>query len=120
MVIDSSIWLEVFLDGALAEKCSSYLTSKSSIVPTSVIYEVYRKLKSEVSEDMALDAVAFMSSYQVLEINREIALQAADLSIEHNLGFVDSLVLASAMTEKVSLLTLDNVFSDLPQSMVLR
>lgn len=120
MIIDSSVWLEIFLDGPLADKCSSHISAKEARVPTSVIYEVYRKIKSKATEEEALEAIAVMSKHLVLPMTREIALLSADLSLEYNLGFSDSIVLASAYSEKVKLLTLDYDFLNLPQTIILR
>lgn len=48
MVIDSSVWLEIFLDGSLTDKCGAYLNNKNLMVSASVIFEVCRKVKSKM------------------------------------------------------------------------
>lgn len=120
MIVDSSVWLEVFLDGPLHEKCNQILNKKNIFVPTSVICEVYRKLKHKISEEVALEAIAFLSAYQVIDLNRDIMLLAADISLEYDLGLADSVVLAAARSAKCELVTLDNDFSNIPDAVVLR
>ncbi len=85
-----------------------------------MLFEVYRKIKDKVSEDLALEAVATLSQHQLIPLDREIALLAADLSLEHQLAMADSLVLASAHFFAEPLLTLDNDFADLPGAVVIR
>ncbi len=120
MIVDSSVWLEVFLGGPLQEKCSQILNKKDISLPTSVVYEVYRKLKHKVSEEIALEATAFLSAHNVVDLNREIMLLAADISLEYDLGFTDSVVLATARATKTELVTLDNDFSNMSDVVVLK
>lgn len=120
VIADSSCWIEMFGEGPLASSCRKELKNSQSIVPTLVIYEVYRKIASGISEDQALSAVAFMSQGRVVELSREVALSAADLSIELRLAMADSMVLAHARHENATLVTLDNDFSGIPEVKVLR
>ncbi len=120
MVVDSSIWLEIFLDGPLASKCQKHMGKHQLQIPTSVVYEVYRKLKQKLSDDVALDGIAVFSNYKLIEFDREIALLAADISLEYDLGFADSIVLASAKHCNQKLLTLDNDFLKIPDAIIVR
>lgn len=124
MVIDSSIWLEILRDGPLAAKCQKAMQAdllKQQIrVPSLVIFEIYRKLKSRVNEEDALKAVAMMSGYEVLDLTRAVSLLAGDLSLQYKLPTADAIVLAHASHLGDVLLTLDNDFSGLPGARVLR
>lgn len=42
-----------------------------------------------------------MSSCKDIDLNREVALLEADLSLQFNLGFADSFVLGCAHTERL-------------------
>ena len=115
LLIDSSCWIEIFTDGPLAKDCQEELkTSKTILVPTLVLYEVYRKVKMAFSDEDGLAATAFLSQYDVCPLSREVAISAADLSVEYRLGTADSLILAHARANSATLLTLDNDFRDLP------
>ena len=120
MIVDSCVWIEIFLDGSLASRCEEQLVEKDVLVPSLVLYEVYKKLKVKASEDLALQSIAFLGQYIACEMNREVALLAADLSLEFNLGMADSLILAHARHLKVPLFTLDNDFSGISGVTVLR
>jgi predicted nucleic acid-binding protein len=61
IVVDSSGWIEFFTDGALADQYAIRLRNLTSVVtPVIVLYEVYKRLKRDVSEDDALIAVSAM------------------------------------------------------------
>jgi len=107
--------------GPLFKACDKELKSASEVlVPTVVIYEVYKKISLSVSEDRALSVVALMSQHKVVDLTRDIALAAADLSIGRRLPMADSLVLAHARYENAILVTLDNDFANIPNAKVLR
>jgi toxin FitB len=121
LVLDSSIWVEILNRGPLAKMCTKELNNARQVyVPTLVIFEVYRKIASATSEDQALSAIAALSQHEVVDLTREVALSAADLSIQHKLAMADSLVLAHAHQTAAVLLTLDNDFSGIPGVQVLR
>src|SRR4051812_45693335 len=78
--------------------------------PVIVLYEVYKRLKRELSEDDAVIAISAMQRSQVVAIDQEIALTAADLSLEHGLAMADALVLATAQKFQAELVTSDRDF----------
>lgn len=120
MIVDSSVWIEIFFEGPLAIKCEQELVGKTIQIPTLVFYEVYKEIKAKASEELALQAIGFLSQYSQHELSREVALLAADLSLELNLGMADSLILAHARYLKEPFLTLDNDFAGAPGVKVLR
>ncbi|MGE4233372.1 MAG: type II toxin-antitoxin system VapC family toxin [Bacteriovoracia bacterium] len=120
-LLDSSVWIEIFRKGPLSSLCKKELNSSSNIlVPTLVIYEVYRKIAQTLSEDVALSAIALLSQHTVVDLNRDIALLAADISISHKLGMADSMILAHAKESHAKLISLDNDFSSISDAKVLR
>jgi len=122
ILVDSSAWLVLLSKGPLSYEVSKYMRegSKSVIVPTVVLFEVYRKIAKTVSQDEGLAAVALISTYEIVDISREIALTAADLSIRYTLGMADSLVLAVAREYNAVLLTFDYDFHKIPGTKVLK
>ncbi len=120
LVVDSSCWVEIFSEGALAKKCQEEISSAERvIVPSLTVYEVYKKIKQSTSEDVALAAASYMSQFDVQPLTREIALLAADLSLQYKLGAADSFILAHSRDSSAQLLTLDNDFRGLPKTKVL-
>ena len=115
IVIDSSGWIEFFTDGPLADDYARRLRNVASIItPVIVIYEVYKRLKRELSEDDGVVAVSAMQRTQVVAVDQEIALNAADLSLEHGLAMADALVLATALKFQAELVTSDRDFEAVP------
>lgn len=120
MVVDTSVWLAILLAQPLKDKCLKEIKGKDIFVPSLCFYECYKKIRSKCTEAEALEAISALHAYPALEVNAEIALTAADLSLEYSLAMADSLVLSHARVLGVPLLTLDNDFSDIPGVKVLR
>ncbi|HUP62264.1 MAG TPA: type II toxin-antitoxin system VapC family toxin [Thermoanaerobaculia bacterium] len=108
ILVDSSGWLEFLTDGPLADDYSRrFRQAKSVITPTIVMYEVYKHSKRLLGEDAALDAVAAMQKTHVVPLNDELALVAADLSLEYKLPMADAIVLATARLHDAEIVTSD-------------
>jgi toxin FitB len=119
VVIDSSVWLEVAFSGPLSTECEKAI-SPNSVVPSIILFEVYKKIRLKRDESRALEFVGFLSRFSIHELSREVALLAADLSIEFNLAMADSFVLAHAKYLHTTLVTLDNDFSGISDVKVIR
>ncbi len=114
-LVDSVGWIEFFTDGPLADKYSKYLQKTSElVVPTVVLYEVYKKIKAEKNEASALVAVGTMQNARIIPLTEELSLSAADLSLSHKLAMADAIVYASALQEHAKLVTSDKDLKDLP------
>ena len=79
-----------------------------------VVYEVYKRLKRDLSEADAVIAVSAMQRTRIVPITTELALTAADLSLEHGLAMADSLILATASLYGAELITSDRDFESIP------
>jgi len=82
-------------------------------VPTVAMYEVYKWVKRERSEEEALDAVATMKQGVVADLTEEIALTAGDLSLAHGLAMADAMMLAFARAHHAQMFTTDAGFDGL-------
>jgi len=113
-VIDSSGWLEYFTGGENASFFAPAIQDvENVVVPTVSIYEVFKRILIEKDRTDALEAVAIMYDGKVIDLDREIALIAADLSYELKLPMADSIILATARANKATLWTQDEHFKDL-------
>jgi len=113
-VVDSCGWIEYLADSSLAPQYEKYLQKpEEMITPSLVMYEVYKKVKKEKGEELALSVVAQMEKTKVVTLDEEIALLAADLSIGHLLPLADAVVYGTAMREKAKVVTSDSHFKDL-------
>jgi len=114
ILVDSSGWVEFFTDGPLAAEYSKYLKDLTKVVtPTIVIYEVYKKIKREKTEEDALLAVSLINRTSVTPLSESIALLAADLSLKYLLPMADAIVYATAFEENCKVVTSDTHFKDL-------
>jgi predicted nucleic acid-binding protein len=103
-VIDSSGWLEYFIGGKNASFFAPPIQDVANVVvPTISVFEVFKRTLIEKGRTDALEAVAIMYGGKVVDLDREIALIAADLSFELKLPMADSIILATARTQRHSL-----------------
>lgn len=114
-LVDSSGWLEFFKDGPLAGDYARYLRDLSKVItPTVVLYEVYKIIKRERSEEESLYAAAQMGKTQLVPLTETIALTAADVSLAYQVSMADAIVYATSLIEKAKLITSDADLSSLP------
>jgi toxin FitB len=114
-VVDSSAWLEFFSDGPNGEQFAVPLREASTlIVPTIILYEVFKVVLRERGEDSALQAAALLQQGKIVPLTPEIALNAAAMSLELALPMADAIILATARENGAVLWTQDEHFKDLP------
>ena len=73
-VVDSSGWLEYFADGPNAAIFAKPIeATRSLVVPTLSLFEVFRRVTQQRSEDDALRAIAVMEQGKVVDLDRATA-----------------------------------------------
>ncbi|MGA8903883.1 MAG: type II toxin-antitoxin system VapC family toxin [Candidatus Bathyarchaeia archaeon] len=115
-LIDSYGWIEYFSDGPLAKKYAPYVedvNENNTVTPTVVIYEVYKRLKKEKGEQIALEAYAQMSRSRIAPLDAGIALSAADASLELGLAMADAVAYSTAKAYSGELITSDKDLKNL-------
>jgi predicted nucleic acid-binding protein len=114
-IVDSSGWLEYFSGGPNAGHFLSPLQDPSSlIVPAATIYEVFKVVLREAGENKALQSIAAMQKGTVVDLTASIAINAAKLSLKHNLPMADSIIFSTAIAYKCVIWTQDSDFEMLP------
>ena len=114
-VVDSSAWLEYLAAGPNAAFFAEAIENVAElVVPTISIYEVFKRIVQQRSENEALQVVAVMQQGQVSEMDSTVAVSAARISIDHRLPMADSVMLATARLNKATLWTQDSHFEGLP------
>ena len=114
-VVDSSLWLEYFADTEAGNKIAEVIENADEIIiPAITLYEVFKKLLLETSEDEALLAVAHMKQRTVIDLNYELSLSAAVISKNHKLPMADSIIYATAEKFNCVLWTQDKHFIGMP------
>jgi len=113
-VVDSSAWLEYFADGPNASIFAKPIeATRSLLVPSLVLYEVFKRVSLQRDEDEALRSVAVMEQGKVVDLDQATALEAARLSIQHRIAMADSIMLATAQRHRAVLWTQDADFERL-------
>ncbi|MFH0820380.1 MAG: type II toxin-antitoxin system VapC family toxin [Candidatus Peregrinibacteria bacterium] len=110
-LIDSSAWLAYFN----GEKNRVHFREPIKdfihlIVPTIVIYEVFKRMLATCGSDSALEASAHLQRARVIPLTDHLAILAAKISREEKLGMADSIILATARTYSATIWTQDADF----------
>ncbi len=115
ILMDSSGWIEFFTEGPLAERYAAYFSPRHDrIIPTIVLYEVYKKIKRERGEETALLVSGQLSASHVVQLTESIAYLAADMSLLYGLAMADAIVYATARDQDAQVVTGDADLKDLP------
>jgi len=110
-IVDSSGWIEYIVDDVNANFFEPpIIDSENLLVPTICLYEVFKRVLQEFGEDRALDAVGIMSLGTIIDLDRQIAIHAAQISNELKLAMADSIILATARAYDATLWTQDEHF----------
>jgi len=83
------------------------------LIPTICLYEVFKRILLELDEDEALQVTGIMSLGTVVELNRDIAIHAANISLALKLAMADSIIFATARANQATLWTQDEHFKGL-------
>jgi predicted nucleic acid-binding protein len=115
VLVDTSAWIEWLIGSPTGEALSERLPEQSDwLVPTMVQLELAKWLTREVGEDKADQVIAFTQVCQVVPLDTEIALAAADACRMHKLATADAIIFATAQARGATLLTCDAHFEGLP------
>ena len=110
-VVDSSAWLEYFADGPNAKQFAAAIEKTAKLlVPSLVVFEVFKRILQQRDEGAALQAVALMQQARVIDLDGPLALSAARLSVDARLPVADSVILAVARAHDAVLWTQDADF----------
>jgi len=110
-VVDSSGWIEYFVNGPNAQCFLPPLKDTVSlVVPVVAIYEVFKVVLRERGETQALQAAAAMQKATVSDLTTTVALAASKLSLQHTLPMADSIILATAQLHNATVWTQDADF----------
>ena len=115
ILVDTSAWIEWLIGSPTGDKLADHLPEQSDwLVPTVVQLELSKWLTRELGEDRADQVIAFTQVCQVLPLDTEIALVAAEACRAHKLATADAIIFASARHRGATLLTCDAHFAGLP------
>ena len=115
ILVDTSAWIEWLIGSATGVRLADQMPAQSNwLVPTMVQLELARWLTRELGEDKADQVIAFTQVCQVVPLDTEIALAAAEAGRAHGLATADAIIYATARQFGATLLTCDAHFQGLP------
>lgn len=119
--MDSSGWVEYLANRPLARRFAPYLEGREPLVVSTIeIYEVYKVIRRDLSEERAVAAVSALRRATIAPVDESLALAAADLSLAFGLAMADSLVYATARRYGAKLVTADVDFEGLPNTILVK
>lgn len=114
-VVDSSGWLEYLTEDSKAAAFGHYLENETAvIVPTLVMFEVFRHLAKHRGRPIADRFMSQALHCRVAPMDEAVALAAASLSLDHRLAAADAIVYATARACQAQLVTAITRFRGLP------
>ena len=121
ILVDSSGWIEYLAARPKADDFARYIEGDEPLV-TSVIqvYEIYKVVRRDISEERAIESVAALGVTTIEPLHESLALEAADLSLEHGLAMADAIILATAAKHRAGIVTADADFDGLPGVTLIR
>ncbi len=113
-IVDSSCWLEYFAGSRVGDEVSSVIEDTDHLlVPSIIVYEVFKKLIFELDEDKAIFAVAHMKQGHIVNLDTDLAIYAAKIGKDNKLAMADSIIYAITKKYNALLWTQDKHFKDL-------
>ena len=114
-IVDSSCWIEYLMDTEIGASVAPVVENAAGLlVPAITLYEVYKKLLAEKSEEYALEVVSYMQTGTVIELNAGLSLSAARISRSYKLPMADSIIYATALRYSALIFSCDKHFQDMP------
>jgi len=121
ILVDSSGWIEYLADRPRADAFARYLEGREPLLASAIqVYEVYKVIRRDLSEERAVEAVSALQAATLVPVDDALALEAADLSLQHGLAMADALILATARRHRARIVTGDADFEGIPDATVIR
>ena len=123
-VIDSFAWIEYFVGSKAGELVKQYVESGESVTPTIVIAELSAKY-ARLKQDFAPKLRFIVLKSRTVVLDEDTAALAGSISAERKSkvdrwGLADSIILATARLQKASVVTGDQHFTDLKESIMIK
>jgi predicted nucleic acid-binding protein len=114
IIIDSSLWLEYFIDSSYGKIIENLLDDPAKIiVPSIVLTEIYKKILNEWDKSVADDFIVQFQDYNIVDLDIQNAINAAKVSKEYKLPLADSIIFSAALSNNADLYTMDKHFEGL-------
>jgi toxin FitB len=117
IVVDSSGWIEYLGAGPKVEDFAVYFESQAILLlPSIVVYEVYKKLYADQGKGKADDFVshAFGFGDRLIPLTLELSYLSSRTSLEMRLSMSDAIIYTIAQKNNAQLISSDVHFANLP------
>ena len=124
MLLDTSAWVEFLLGTEKGTKVKEILTKEELFASIATLPELVQWCLRYNLATIAESLKAIKQNSQILALTEEIGLRAGKLNYERKKagrkwGMIDSIIVATAQTYGLKVLTKDNAFRDLPEAQML-
>jgi len=113
-VVDSSAWLCYFAAETNSQVFAKpIIDTQNLLVPSITITEVYKHVLRHRGQTAALSVAAHMQQGKVVDLDSQLAINAANYGVLHKLPLADSIIFATAQQYNAVLWTQDADFDGL-------
>ena len=121
ILVDSSGWIEYLAARPKADRFAPYIEGSEPLVASAIqIYEVYKVVRRDLNEERAIEAVSALRMTTIEPLVESLALEAADIALEHGLAMADAIIFATASQHGAQIVTGDVDFDGLPGVTLIR
>ena len=114
-VVDSSCWLEFIEDSTIGNEVAPIIADvEHLLVPSIVLYEVFRKLAAMKGSTYANGFIQGMLNARVIPLDAALSISAANISRKYQLPMADSIIYSTVVEYDAVLWTADRHFDGLP------
>ena len=121
ILVDSSGWIEYLAARPKADLFAPYIEGSEPLLSSVIqVYEIYKFVRRDVNEERAIEAVAALRRTTVEPLVDSLALEAADIALEHGLAMADAIIFATASRHDAEIVTGDVDFDGFPRVTLIR
>ena len=114
-VVDSSGWIEYFIDTAQAENFANAIEQTALlIVPTLSFFEVHRFLSRNTDSQRRCECLEVMRRGTLIELTAARAIAASESAQQHRLAMADAIMYSIAREFNATFWTQDADYEGLP------
>jgi predicted nucleic acid-binding protein len=121
ILVDSSGWIEYLAARPKAALFAPYIQGTEPLLSSTIqIYEIYKVVRRDLNEERAIEAVSALRMTTIEPLVESLALEAADIALEHGLAMADAIIFATASRHEARVVTSDVDFDGLPRVTLIR
>jgi predicted nucleic acid-binding protein len=121
ILVDSSGWIEYLAARPKADLFAPYIEGAQPLLSSVIqVYDIYKVVRRDVNEERAIEAVSALRRTTIEPLVDSLALEAADIALEHGLAMADAIIFATASRHDAEIVTGDVDFDGLPSVTLIR